>query len=216
MANEPIRKDAGIVSAYGAAVRGGYTGTYDEFCQQQATYAETAAAVQQAKVDAEAAAGRAESAATATAQDKTDAYAAARAASQSKTDAETAATNAGQSKTAAEDAAGRAEAAIESYDEMTAEAETLTPGSDATAEIDRTGDHPVLKLGIPEGQQGDPGTSPTVTVTDITGGHKVTITDDQGDHEPGPLSLTAVTSMSIIRHPIRRRLKTPLGVLTAL
>ena len=54
---------AGIATAYGAAVRGGYTGTYDDFCRQQAEYAESAAAVEQAKEDAEAAASRAESAA---------------------------------------------------------------------------------------------------------------------------------------------------------
>ena len=45
--------DAGIVTAYGAAVRGGYTGTYEEFCAQQAGYAQSAAAVEQAKEDVE-------------------------------------------------------------------------------------------------------------------------------------------------------------------
>lgn len=48
--------DAGIVTAYGAAVLGGYTGTYEEFCVQQANYAQSAAAVAQAKSDAEEAA----------------------------------------------------------------------------------------------------------------------------------------------------------------
>ena len=48
--------NAGIVTAYGAAVRGGYTGTYEEFCAQQANYAQNAAAVEQAKQDAQAAA----------------------------------------------------------------------------------------------------------------------------------------------------------------
>jgi hypothetical protein len=43
--------DAGIVTAYGAAVRGGYTGTYEQFCAQQANYAQSAAAVEQAKED---------------------------------------------------------------------------------------------------------------------------------------------------------------------
>ena len=43
--------NAGIVTAYGAAVRGGYTGTYEEFCRQQAGYAQSAAAVAQAKED---------------------------------------------------------------------------------------------------------------------------------------------------------------------
>lgn len=48
--------DAGIVTAYGAAVRGGYTGTYEEFCTEQANFARNAAA-------AEAAADRADAAA---------------------------------------------------------------------------------------------------------------------------------------------------------
>ena len=231
MANEPTRKDAGIVTAYGAAVRGGYTGTYEEFCRQQANYAEYAQDVEEAKEAAQEAAGTAQTAAetatagaesagasagnaidaaavavdaaasaqqdkeaaagsataaagsaTAAGQSQTAAAGSATAAGQAQTAAEGAAAAAGQSKTAAESAAGRAEAAMESYAEMTAEAETLEPGSQATAELDRTGNHPVLKLGLPEGGQGDPGVSPTVTVTDITGGHRVTITDAEGDH----------------------------------
>lgn len=55
--------NAGIVTAYGAAVRGGYTGTYEQFCAQQANYAASAAAVEQAKTDAQAAAQAAEAAA---------------------------------------------------------------------------------------------------------------------------------------------------------
>ena len=44
-----VRYSAGIVTAYGAAKRAGYTGTYEDFCRQQAEYAENAAAVEQAK-----------------------------------------------------------------------------------------------------------------------------------------------------------------------
>ena len=84
--------------------------------------------------------------------------------------------------------------AVERFDEMTAEAETLEPGSEATAEMDYTGEHPVMKFGIPagatgpegrqgqQGQQGEPGVSPVVSVSDITGGHRVTITDAEGTH----------------------------------
>ena len=54
MAN--VTQDLGIVTAYGAAVRGGYTGSYEDFCRQQAGYAESAAAVEAAKAAAEAAA----------------------------------------------------------------------------------------------------------------------------------------------------------------
>ena len=57
-------------------------------------------------------------------------------------------------------AAAALQAVIESYDEMTAEATTLPAGSDPTAEIDRSGDHPVLRLGLiagPTGAQGPKG-----------------------------------------------------------
>lgn len=57
-------------------------------------------------------------------------------------------------------AAAALQAVIESYDEMTAEATTLPAGSDPTVEIDRTGDHPVMKFGLvpgPAGAQGPKG-----------------------------------------------------------
>ncbi len=43
------RYAAGIATAYGAAVQGGYTGTYAQFCAQQAQFAENAQAVEEAK-----------------------------------------------------------------------------------------------------------------------------------------------------------------------
>ena len=64
--------NAGIVTAYGAAVRGGYTGTYEQFCAQQANYAESAAAVEQAKTDAQAAAQRAHDVADSIPEDYTE------------------------------------------------------------------------------------------------------------------------------------------------
>lgn len=42
-----MSQNAGIVTAYGAAVRGGYTGTYEEFCRQQAGYAENTRRVEE-------------------------------------------------------------------------------------------------------------------------------------------------------------------------
>lgn len=54
---------AGVVTAYGAAVRGGYTGTYEEFCAEQAKFAENAAAVAQAKEAVETMQGQVEQAA---------------------------------------------------------------------------------------------------------------------------------------------------------
>lgn len=55
---------AGIVTAYGAAKRAGYQGTYEDFCRQQAGYAESAAAVEQAKNTAVSAASTATAKAT--------------------------------------------------------------------------------------------------------------------------------------------------------
>ena len=42
--------DGGIVTAYGAAVRGGYNGTYEQFCTEQAQFGANAAAVAAAKI----------------------------------------------------------------------------------------------------------------------------------------------------------------------
>ena len=53
---------AGIVTAYGAAKRAGYTGTYEDFCRQQAQYAQNASAIEQAKQDAQTAKDQAQTA----------------------------------------------------------------------------------------------------------------------------------------------------------
>lgn len=88
-----------------------------------------------------------------------------------------------------------AEAAAAQIERMSAEASTLPAGSTATAAWDA--EHGKLLLGIPKGDTGAAGTegpegpegpagsdgySPTVTVEAITGGHRVTITDAEGDH----------------------------------
>lgn len=66
---------------------------------------------------------------------------------------------------------------------------TLSPGSSATVTNTGTSTDPIFNFGIPQGVAGTPGTdgqdgqdgtdgvSPTVTITTITGGHRVTITD---------------------------------------
>lgn len=70
------------------------------------------------------------------------------------------------------------------FDAITAEAETLEAGKSATASFDS--ETKVLTIGVPAGADGDPGQpgadgySPTITVTDITGGHRLTITDKNG------------------------------------
>lgn len=66
---------------------------------------------------------------------------------------------------------------------------TLPAGSSATVTNTGTNTDPVLNFGIPQGatgqngQDGNDGVSPEVTITTITGGHRVTITD--ADHPSG-------------------------------
>lgn len=72
---------------------------------------------------------------------------------------------------------------------------TLPAGSSATVTNTGTGTDPILNFGIPQGatgatgadgqdgQDGTDGVSPEVTITSITGGHRVTITD--ADHPSG-------------------------------
>ena len=68
------------------------------------------------------------------------------------------------------------------------EVTTLPAGSAAQASISGSTANPILHLGIPtgaagkDGGQGIPGISPTVEITDIEGGHRVTVTDAGGAH----------------------------------
>lgn len=71
-------------------------------------------------------------------------------------------------------------------------ATTLAPGSSAYAHVSGTPEQPLVTFGIPrgdtgaagsDGKDGEDGVSPGITVTDITGGHRVTITDK--DHPYG-------------------------------
>lgn len=79
--------------------------------------------------------------------------------------------------------------------EIFATATTLPAGSDATANISGTIEQPLLTIGVPrgadgqngqdgqngrDGQDGQDGVSPTVSVTEITGGHSVSVTDKNG------------------------------------
>ena len=72
-----------------------------------------------------------------------------------------------------------AEAVQGEWESVTASAETLGEGESATVQFEDNDFH----FGIPKGDtgaQGEPGFSPTITVIDISGGHRVTITDSQG------------------------------------
>ena len=85
-----IEYSAGIVTAYGSAKRAGYTGTYEDFCRQQAQYADNASAVEQAKQTAISASQSAD-------QAKQDAQTASTTAQQSAQSAQGSAQSAGQS-----------------------------------------------------------------------------------------------------------------------
>ena len=73
----------------------------------------------------------------------------------------------------------RAEAAAESIQNMGVEAETLAPGSPLTVtkEVDPETETVTLIFGLTQGPKGDDGYSPTITITEIPGGHRFTVTD---------------------------------------
>lgn len=90
---------------------------------------------------------------------------------------------------------GEAEEVFEALDNMTVAAKTLAAGSTATAEISDVDGHKHIYFGIPQGDQGERGEtgpagrdgtdgadgfSPTLVVSTITGGHRITITDKVG------------------------------------
>jgi hypothetical protein len=86
-------------------------------------------------------------------------------------------------------AAAATQAAVDSYNAMTATATGLPEGSTPTAEIDHSGENPVLKLGIPKGDTGDPGQdgapgadgySPSASVSKSGKTATITITDKDG------------------------------------
>lgn len=79
--------------------------------------------------------------------------------------------------------------------EISAAATTLAAGESAYAHTSGTVEHPLITFGIPRGADGSPGSngrdgsdgkdgadgvSPTVAVTEITGGHSVAVTDKNG------------------------------------
>ena len=65
-----------------------------------------------------------------------------------------------------------AEAVLESLDGLTVEAETLEPGSSATAEVseDPEDGHRHIDFGIPQGEKGDTGETPSFSIGTVTTG----------------------------------------------
>ena len=98
---DPIRVDKGPITAYAMAVAGGYEGTYEQFCEDQAHFAENASAVAAAVQTAEGY--------------KDDAQASKNAAAASATAAAGSATAASGSKDAAAASAAQAEAAVTAF-----------------------------------------------------------------------------------------------------
>jgi len=98
----------------------------------------------------------------------------------------------------AEEAANAAEEAVGSYDAMTAEAETLEAGSQATASIDRSGDHPVLTVGIPAGDKGDKGDA--FTYSDFTEEQKAELVQ-------GPIQSAQTAAVNAVQEESTRQVQ---------
>ena len=109
--------NAGIVTAYGAAVRGGYTGTYEEFCAQQAQYAENARQMEQAVSDVRQIKTSVESAVS-----EVEGYA--NNANQSATNASNSATQASKSASNANQSANNASSSADSASQSASSAQT--------------------------------------------------------------------------------------------
>lgn len=95
--------------------------------------------------------------------------------------AETAAASASdaqESANAAEASAVDAQEAAAKITGLTAEAETLTPGSEATVDYDA--DTGVMSFGIPAGEPGPSGYSPEASVIQTADGAVITVTDQSG------------------------------------
>lgn len=116
--------NAGIVTAYGAAVRGGYTGTYEEFCAQQAEYAKNARDMKQAVSDAKAIKESVESAVSAAETHANNANQSATNASNSATQASGFASNANQSAESASQFADNASNSADDANQSAMSAQT--------------------------------------------------------------------------------------------
>lgn len=88
--------------------------------------------------------------------------------------------------TAAMEAAGtataRANTAAAAIEGITVEATPVGPGGSPTAGVQDVDGHMHVTFGIPEGEQGKPGVSPTVTVEKVGKKTTITITDAKGTH----------------------------------
>jgi hypothetical protein len=146
---------AGIVTAYGAAKRAGYTGTYEDFCRQQAGYAENAAAVEQAKTDAINAKNDAVTAKNTAVSAKDDAVSAKNDAVSAKNTATTKAQEASQSATSAGQSATSAEASARASAQSADDAEQSAQSVSGSLAQIQTNKEDIGKLKADFGDLGD-------------------------------------------------------------
>lgn len=153
--------------------------TPDWTAQVQAIATEALEVATEARDDAATGAAAAKASADDAAASAGDAAGYALDASGYATAAETAQGKAEDAQGAADLAASAAKDEADFLRNASATASTLSPGSSATVTLNDG----VFTFGIPAGQQGEPGqngVSPSVSVSPITGGHEVTITDADG------------------------------------
>lgn len=137
-----------------------------------------ATAAEQAKVDAQEAAKQAGASAKKAGQALSDTITAKEDALKAIGDKQTTATQAVD--TARDKALKQVETSTEAAQTAASEAATSAGSANQSAQV-AAGSLRELKDGIANGEfKGEPGTSPTVTVQDITGGHRIVITDATG------------------------------------
>lgn len=185
---------ASSASGYATAASGSATaaaGSASDASASASTAESHKTAAAQSETSASQSATAASQSASNAATSETNAAGSATAAAGSASSASGSATAAAGSATDAAASAAEAAAILEEFTTPTASATTLEAGQPATASYAEGN----FTFGIPRGQQGAPGqdgqpgadgspgadgVSPTVTVTAIAGGHRVTITDAQG------------------------------------
>ena len=177
--------DGGIVTAYGAAVRGGYTGTYQQFCAALGQLTEVLEEFEGFSVEVTTLSPGAP--ATADYNDGVLTLGIPR--GETGNGIQSAVLNSDYTLTLTwtngqRTTVGPIRGAVGATPNLTiGNVQTLQPSQPATATITGTPEDPVLNFGIPKGDPGSNGVSPAVTITEITDGHRVTITD--GDHPQG-------------------------------
>ena len=201
---------AGIATAYGAAVRGGYTGTYEQWCALMADYAavgqraeEAAAAAAQSESAAAASETAAASSAAGASASEDNAADSATAAQTAQTGAETAQTAAAGSATAAAQSATQAASSAATAAEVEQQAEAVRDSipADYTALSD-TVDR-LERAAIYEDASGD-----LVSISDGADGGKVRaltigiepVQDGSGDPSPDNVRPITVVSTIAIHH----------------